>query len=85
MTVAGRWSPRSAEKISVRRFERVTSTSQLGSYLHGTRIGTLVAVQGGDAALARDLAMHIARHQPAASGCLAGTRGGHRQGALDPH
>jgi elongation factor Ts len=52
------------EKISVRRFERVTSTSQLGSYLHGTRIGTLVAVQGGDAGLARDLAMHIAATNP---------------------
>jgi elongation factor Ts len=52
------------EKISVRRFERVTSTSQLGSYLHGSRIGTLVAVQGGDASLARDLAMHIAATNP---------------------
>ena len=52
------------ENISVRRFERVTSTSQLGSYLHGTRIGTLVAVQGGDAALARDLAMHVAATNP---------------------
>jgi elongation factor Ts len=52
------------EKISVRRFERVTSNSQLGSYLHGTRIGTLVAVQGGDAGLARDLAMHIAATNP---------------------
>jgi elongation factor Ts len=52
------------ENISVRRFERVTSTSQLGSYLHGTRIGTLVAVQGGDAALARDLAMHVAASNP---------------------
>jgi elongation factor Ts len=52
------------ENISVRRFERVTSTSQLGSYLHGTRIGTLVAVQGGDAGLARDLAMHIAATNP---------------------
>ena len=52
------------EKISVRRFERVTSTSQLGSYLHGSRIGTLVAVQGGDAGLARDLAMHIAATNP---------------------
>jgi elongation factor Ts len=42
----------------------VTSTSQLGSYLHGSRIGTLVAVQGGDASLARDLAMHIAATNP---------------------
>jgi elongation factor Ts len=53
------------EKISVRRFERIESTSQLGGYLHGTRIGTLVAVDGGDAQLARDLAMHIAASNPA--------------------
>ncbi len=52
------------ENISVRRFERVTSAGQLGSYLHGTRIGTLVALQGGDAALARDLAMHVAASNP---------------------
>lgn len=52
------------ENISVRRFERVTSPGQLGSYLHGTRIGSLVAVQGGDAALARDLAMHVAASNP---------------------
>jgi elongation factor Ts len=36
----------------------------LGSYLHGTRIGTLVALDGGDAALARDLAMHVAASSP---------------------
>ena len=41
------------ENISVRRFERVESTGLLGSYLHGTRIGTLVAIEGGDAALAQ--------------------------------
>jgi elongation factor Ts len=52
------------EKISLRRFERVESTGQLGSYLHGTRIGTLVALEGGDAALARDLAMHVAASNP---------------------
>jgi len=52
------------ENVSVRRFERVTSTAPLGTYLHGTRIGTLVALQGGDAALARDLAMHVAASNP---------------------
>jgi elongation factor Ts len=52
------------ENISVRRFERVDSVALLGSYLHGTRIGTLVAVEGGDAALARDLAMHVAASNP---------------------
>lgn len=53
------------EKISVRRFERIDSTGLLGTYLHGTRIGTLVAIEGGDVALAKDLAMHVAASNPA--------------------
>ncbi len=36
----------------------------LGTYLHGTRIGALVALEGGDAELARDLAMHVAASNP---------------------
>jgi elongation factor Ts len=53
------------ENISLRRFERVESSGPLGLYLHGTRIGALVAIEGGDAALARDLAMHVAASNPA--------------------
>jgi elongation factor Ts len=53
------------ENISVRRFERIDSGGLLGSYLHGTRIGTLVAIEGGDAQLAKDLAMHVAASNPA--------------------
>jgi elongation factor Ts len=52
------------ENITVRRFERVESTGLLGSYLHGTRIGSLVAIEGGDAQLAKDLAMHVAASNP---------------------
>ena len=52
------------ENISVRRFTVVTSTDHLGAYVHGTRIGALVAVKGGDAALAHDLAMHVAASNP---------------------
>jgi elongation factor Ts len=52
------------ENISVRRFQRVESTGLLGSYLHGTRIGALVAIEGGDAQLAKDLAMHVAASNP---------------------
>ncbi len=52
------------EKISVRRFTRLSTQGSLGAYLHGTRIGVLVALEGGDAALARDLAMHIAASSP---------------------
>jgi elongation factor Ts len=53
------------ENISVRRFIRVTAPDVLGAYIHGSRIGSLVALQGGDEALARDLAMHVAALNPA--------------------
>ena len=53
------------ENISVRRFVRVTAPGALGSYIHGGRIGSLVALKGGDEALARDLAMHVAAANPA--------------------
>jgi len=53
------------ENISVRRFAVVTAPTALGVYLHGGRIGALVALQGGDEALARDLAMHVAAANPA--------------------
>lgn len=36
----------------------------LGSYQHGRRIGVLVDMQGGDMAMARDVAMHIAASRP---------------------
>src|ERR1700761_6143715 len=36
------------EKIDVRRFVRISSTGPLGTYIHGTRIGSLVAIEGGD-------------------------------------
>jgi elongation factor Ts len=52
------------ENITVRRFERVESPALLGSYLHGTRIGSLVAIEGGDAQLAKDIAMHVAASNP---------------------
>jgi elongation factor Ts len=53
------------ENIAVRRFVRVSSPGPLGTYMHGTRIGSVVALQGGDDALARDLAMHVAAVNPA--------------------
>ena len=52
------------ENIGVRRFERVETTGTLGTYLHGTRIGVLVSLEGGDVQLARDLAMHVAATNP---------------------
>ena len=54
------------ENINVRRFARLAAapTGVLGSYLHGTRIGVLVDLEGGDADLARDIAMHVAASRP---------------------
>jgi len=36
----------------VRRFVRVSAPGALGTYIHGGRIGTIVALKGGDEALA---------------------------------
>ena len=56
------------ENINVRRYEIVSSESGVvGQYLHGERIGVLVKLEnGGDAVLAKDVAMHIAATNPAA-------------------
>jgi elongation factor Ts len=55
---------RIGENIGVRRCELIRSTGTLGTYLHGTRIGSVVALEGGDDTLARDLAMHVAAINP---------------------
>lgn len=52
------------ENISVRRFDRVNAGANLATYLHGTRIGVVVELDGGDEALAKDVALHIAGHLP---------------------
>ncbi len=52
------------EKISVRRMCRIVSSDVVGVYMHGTRIGVLVGLEGGDEELARDIAMHIAASKP---------------------
>lgn len=53
------------ENLSIRRFQRFTTTGKLVSYLHGTRIGSMVEFSGNDIA-AKDVAMHIAAMKPAA-------------------
>ncbi len=53
------------ENISVRRFERIEAADHLGNYTHGARIGALVSMSGGNAELARDIAMHVAATNPA--------------------
>lgn len=52
------------ENMSFRRFKRFDG-SELAAYLHGLRIGVLVAFEG-DAAAAKDVAMHIAAMKPVA-------------------
>jgi elongation factor Ts len=53
------------ENLSVRRFVIVDRQGdRLGAYVHGSRIGVLVDVQGGDDTLAKDLAMHVAAASP---------------------
>jgi len=52
------------ENISVRRISIVESTGPIGSYTHGARIGAVVALEGGDEDLARDIAMHVAAINP---------------------
>jgi len=55
------------ENVTVRRFVRMAAQGRLASYIHGgAKIGVLVDVVGGDEALARDLAMHIAASKPVA-------------------
>jgi elongation factor Ts len=54
------------ENIQVRRFKLLASEGVIGSYRHGDRIGTMVSLNGGDEALAKDLAMHVAASRPQA-------------------
>ena len=57
------------ENISVRRFASIDSMGgRLGAYLHGTRIGVVVDLEGADEVVARDLAMHVAASRPVSVG-----------------
>ncbi|MCL4185690.1 MAG: elongation factor Ts [Burkholderiaceae bacterium] len=58
---------RIGENMSIRRFARIPAEGRLSSYVHGgSKIGVLIDVDGGDEALAKDLAMHIAAGKPKA-------------------
>jgi elongation factor Ts len=53
------------ENVQVRRMARLQSSDNtIGAYVHGGRIGVLVELKGGNAELARGLAMHIAAMNP---------------------
>ncbi len=52
------------ENIGVRRIETVAADGVIASYSHGARIGVVIALDGGDEDLARDVAMHVAAMNP---------------------
>ncbi len=52
------------ENISVRRFVRYSTQGKVVAYLHGSRIGVLLDINGGNDTLGKDLAMHIAASKP---------------------
>ncbi|MBN2606362.1 MAG: elongation factor Ts [Thiotrichales bacterium] len=54
------------ENMGVRRIELVETNGQIGQYQHGEKIGVVVAMEGGDDALIRDVAMHVAASKPTA-------------------
>lgn len=52
------------ENITPRRFVRTQAQGKLFSYVHGSKIGVLVDLVGGDETLGKDIAMHIAAAKP---------------------
>jgi elongation factor Ts len=51
------------ENVNIRRLTRVEG-DVVGAYLHGHRIGVLVTLKGGNAELAKEIAMHVAASNP---------------------
>ena len=54
------------ENMGVRRLEIVETSGAIGQYQHGEKIGVVVAMEGGDEALIKDVAMHVAAVKPQA-------------------
>lgn len=52
------------ENIQVRRAVALEAETVVGGYIHGGRIGVLVALKGGNDELAKDVAMHVAAVNP---------------------
>ena len=51
------------ENVNIRRLVRVEG-DVVDAYLHGNKIGVVVALKGGNAELAKDIAMHVAASNP---------------------
>lgn len=52
------------ENIKLRRMVRMSSDDVVGFYLHGSRIGVMVALKNGNEELAKGIAMHVAASKP---------------------
>jgi len=53
------------ENVSIRRVQTISiDTGVIGAYKHGERIAVLTTLEGGDEALAKDIAMHVAAARP---------------------
>ena len=52
------------ENIAVRRFVIRQAQGVISQYIHGSRIGAIVDVVGGDEQLGKDIAMHVAATAP---------------------
>ena len=52
------------ENMSVRRAAVHKAKGKLAHYLHGTKIGVMLDLEGGDEVLGKDLSMHIAASKP---------------------
>lgn len=56
---------KAGENTTIRRFELIEkSGGAIATYLHGSRIGVVVALSAGDEELAKDIAMHVAASSP---------------------
>jgi elongation factor Ts len=51
------------ENVNIRRLTRIEG-DVVGAYLHGNKIGVVVALKGGNVELAKDIAMHVAASNP---------------------
>ena len=54
------------ENISIRRFKNMNAKGTLHKYLHGTKIGVLLDLEGGTDEIGKDIAMHVAAMKPKA-------------------
>ena len=52
------------ENVQVRRLARIAQGQNVGSYVHGGRIGVLVELKGGSPELVKGIAMHVAAMNP---------------------